>query len=61
MLHRDYGDILHDQAYNMSSHQKLESIQYNACMAKNGAIRSTLKDKLYQEVGVASLQLRTGI
>ena len=26
-----YGDILYDQAYNMSLHQKLESIQYNAC------------------------------
>ena len=28
--HLDYGDILFDQAYNMSFHQKLESIQYNA-------------------------------
>ena len=28
--HFDYGDILYDQAYNMSFHQNLESIQYNA-------------------------------
>ena len=28
--HLDYCDILYDQAYNMSFHQKLESIQYNA-------------------------------
>ena len=25
--HRDYGDIIYDQAYNLSFHQKLESIQ----------------------------------
>ena len=28
--HLDYGDVLYDQACNMSFHQKLESIQYNA-------------------------------
>ena len=28
-----YGDILYDQASNMSFHHKLESIQYNACLA----------------------------
>ena len=28
-----YGNILYDQAYNMSFHHKLESIQYNACLA----------------------------
>ena len=26
--HLDYGDIIHDRAYNESFHQKLESIQY---------------------------------
>ena len=40
--HLDYGDILYDQAY-MSFHQKLESIQYNACLAITGAIRGTSK------------------
>ena len=56
--HLDYGDILYDQAYNMSFHQKLESIQYNACLAITGAIRGTSKEKLYQEIGLESLQLR---
>ena len=37
----DYGDILYDQAYNMSFHHKLESIQYNACLVITGAIRVT--------------------
>ena len=56
--HLDYGDILYDQAYNMSFHQKLESIQYNACLAITGAIRGTSKEKLYQEIGLEPLQLR---
>ena len=42
----------------MSFHQRLESIQYNACLAITGAVRGTLKKNLYQELGVESLQLR---
>ena len=56
--HLDYSDILCDQAYNMSFHQKLESIQYNARLAITGAIRGTSKETLYQELGLESLQLR---
>ena len=56
--HFDYGDILYDQAYNMSFQQKLESIQYNACLAITGAIRRTSKEKLYQDIALESLQLR---
>ena len=53
-----YDDILYDQACIMSFHQRLESIQYNACLAITGAVRGTLKKNLYQELGVESLQLR---
>ena len=43
----------------MSFHQKLESIQYyNACLAITGTIRGVSKEKLYQEIGLESLQLR---
>ena len=42
----------------MSFHQKLESIQYNACLAITGAIRGTSEEKLYQELGLETLQLR---
>ena len=31
--HLDYGDIIYDQAYNASFHQKLELLQYNTCLA----------------------------
>ena len=54
--HLDYGDILYDQPYNMSFHQKLESI--HACLAITGGIRGTSKEKLYQDIGLQSLQLR---
>ena len=37
-LYLDYGDILYDQAYDMSFQHKLESIQYNACLAITGTI-----------------------
>ena len=56
--HIDYGDIIYGQAYNTSFHQKLERLQYNACIAITGAIRGTSREKLYEELGVESLQLR---
>ena len=56
--HLDYGDIIYDQAYKVSFHQKLESIQYNAALALIGAIRGSSREKLYQELGLESLQLR---
>ena len=56
--HPDYGDVLYDQAFNSAFQNKLESIQYNACLAITGAIMGTLREKLYQELGLESLQLR---
>ena len=53
--HLDYGDIIYDQAYNLSFHQKLESIQYNAALALTRAIRGSSREKLYQELGLESL------
>ena len=49
--HLDYGDILYHQAFNNSFHDRLESIQYNACLAITGAIRGMSREKLYQELG----------
>ena len=56
--HLDYGDVIYDQAYNNSFHEKLESVQYNACLAITGAIRGTSKEKIYEELGLESLQSR---
>ena len=52
----DYGDVIYDQHYNNSFHPKLESIQYNAALAKTGAIRDSSREILYQELGLESLQ-----
>ena len=56
--HLDYGDIIYDQVHNASFHQKLESLQYNVCLAITGAIRGSYKEKLNQELGFESLQQR---
>ena len=56
--HLDYGDIFYDQAYNALFHQKLEIIQMNPCTAITGAIRGTLKEKIYQELGLEFLASR---
>ena len=55
--HFDYGYILYDQACKVSFQQKLESIQY-ACFPITGTIGGISKERLYQELGLESLQLR---
>ena len=52
--HLDYGDIIYDEAYNVSFHQKIKSIQCNAAIAITGAIRGTSREKLYHELGFES-------
>ena len=54
--HLDYGDILYDQMFNNSFHEKLESIRYNAALAITGAIRGNSGEKLYQELDFESLR-----
>ena len=54
--HVDYGDIIYDQAYNVSFHQKLESIQNNVALATTGAVRGTPIEKLPHELDFKSLE-----
>ena len=56
--HLDYGDIRYDQVYNASFHQKIDSIQYNAALATTGAIRGTSKEKLYNKLGLETIEKR---
>ena len=49
---------IYDQACNLSFHQKLESIKYNAALALTGKIRGSSREKLYQELRLESLQMR---
>ena len=41
--HLDYGDVIYDEAYKETFHQKFESIQYNACLVLSRAIRGSSK------------------
>ena len=56
--HLDYGDILYDQPNNKSFCQKIETVQYNAALAITGAIKGTSQIKLYNELGLESLEFR---
>ena len=56
--HLDYEDIIYDQPFTNSFQNKVESIQYNACLAITDAIRGTSKERLYEELGLESLQHR---
>ena len=49
--HLGYGDIIYDiiydQTYTASFHQKIQPVQYNSALAITGTIRGISKDKLY--------------
>ena len=55
--HFGYSEIIYGQSYNISFHEKLKLLHYNACLIITGAIRGTSKEKLYKETGLESLQL----
>ena len=66
--HLDYGDVIyhtpakicefsHDTILNTHM-EKLESVQYSAALAVTGAWRGTSREKLYNELGWESLNLR---
>ena len=57
--HLDYSDVIFDQSYNASLHQKLEHIQYNAALAITGAIRDTFKEKFFIELRFAIITKST--
>ena len=50
------GDIIYDQTVKMSFQQKMETIQYNTALAITDTIRGSFREKLYQELGLETLQ-----
>ena len=50
--HLDYGNVIYDEAFIETFHQKLESVQYDACLALSEAIRGSSREKRYQELGL---------
>ena len=56
--HIDYGDILYDTPGNDNFQNKLEKVQYRACLAITGGIQGTSREPLYGELGLHSLVKR---
>ena len=50
--HLEYGDILYNKPDNESFQNKIEKVQYKACLAMTGAIQRTSREKLYEELGL---------
>ena len=55
--HLDYGDIKYEKVFNLSFHQKIESVQYNTCLAITGARKGISEEELYNKLGLELLQL----
>ena len=51
----DYADIIYDKPLTESFKDKLEMVQYNAALVITGAIKVTLRDHIYRELGLESL------
>ena len=56
MPHLGYGDMTYNQAFNMTFRQKMETSQYNVALAITGATRGSSREKLYQDLGMETLQ-----
>ena len=56
--HLDYGDILYDKLSNDNFQNKMEKVQYRACLAITGRIQETSREQLYDELGIDSLVKR---
>ena len=50
--HLDYGDVLYNQAFNNSFKGKMESIQYNACLALTGTKKENVKRTNLSRTGI---------
>ena len=58
ILHLDHGDIIYNKPNKKSFKNKIENIQYKACIGITGAIQWTSRQRLYQELGLESLDDR---
>ena len=56
--HLDYGDIIYDKPNVQNFINRVESVQYNAALAITGAIRGTSQERIYNELGIESLEKR---
>ena len=52
--HLDYGDILYDKPSNESFQNKIEKVQYRACLAITGAIQGISSEKMTKKMTMTS-------
>ena len=52
----DYDDMIYDQTFKTSLKQKTETIQHDAALAITEKIRGFSMEKLYQKLGIETLQ-----
>ena len=52
----DYADIIYDKPHKDSFIEKIERVQYNACLVITGAFKGISIELLYQELGLESLK-----
>ena len=53
--HLDHGDIVYDKPSNDNFQNKMEKVQYRACLAITGGIQGTSRERLYDKLGLHSL------
>ena len=53
--HLDYANIIYDKPNNASFKNKIENVQYRACIAITGAIKGMSQECVYRELGLESL------
>ena len=56
--HLDYGDIIYDQRNNDSFNDKIEQLQYKACLGITGAIQETSRECLNNVLRLENLSSR---
>ena len=53
--HLGYRDIIYDKPHNYSFKNKIENVQYKACIAITDTIQGISKEHLYYELVLESL------
>ena len=53
-LHLDYGDILYVKQSNENFQNKMEKVQYRACLSIIGGMQGMSREWLYDELGLHS-------
>ena len=56
--HLDYADVIYDWPNNDIFSDKIEQLQYEACLAITGTIQETSRECLYNELRLENLSSR---